>query len=55
MRATALKEVKRTGSDPEVMSFNRKSPESGCRNPKTRVYCAFHFLQGCGSQEEALT
>ena len=44
-----------TESDPEVTSFDRKSPGSGCRRPKTRIYCAFHFLQGCVSQEEAVT
>jgi len=43
------------GSDPEVTSFDRKSPGSGCSRPKTRVYCTFHFLQGCSSQEEAVT
>jgi len=43
------------GSDPELTSFDRKSPGSGCRRPKTRVYCAFHFLQGCSSEEEAVT
>jgi len=34
------------------------SPEvtgSGRRRPKTGVYCTFHFLQGCSSQEEAVT
>jgi len=44
-----------TGSDPEVTSFDRKSPGSGCIRPKTDVYCTFHFLQGCSSQEEAVT
>jgi len=44
-----------TASDPEVASFDRKSPGSGCRRLKTGVYCAFHFLQGCSSQEEAVT
>jgi len=44
-----------TRSDPEVMSFDRKSPRSGCRRPKTPVYCTFHFLQGCCSQEEGVT
>jgi len=29
---------------------DRKSPGSGCRRPKTPVYCTFHFLQGCSSQ-----
>jgi len=28
----------------------RKSPASGCRRPKTRIYCTFHFLQDCISQ-----
>jgi len=44
-----------TGSKPEVTSFDRKSPGSGCRGPKTRVYCEFHFLQGCSSHGEAVT
>jgi len=44
-----------TVSDPEVTSFDRKSPGSGYRRPKTCVYCAFDFLQGCSSQEEAVT
>jgi len=35
-----------TESDPEVTSFDRKLPGSGCRRPKTGVYCTFHFLQG---------
>ena len=39
-----------TGSDPEVTSFDRKSFGSGCTRAKTCVYCAFHFLQGSGSQ-----
>jgi len=46
--------LKVTGSDPEVTSFDWKSPGSGCRRPKTRVYCTFHFLQGCSSQEQAV-
>jgi len=44
-----------TGSDPEVASFERKSPGSGCRRPNTGEYCTFYFLQGCSSQEEAVT
>jgi len=44
-----------TGSDPEVTSFDRKSPGSGCRRPKTGAYCTFRFLQGCSSQEKAVT
>jgi len=44
-----------TGSVPEVTSFDQKSPGSGFRRPKSGVYCTFHFLQGCISQEEAVT
>jgi len=44
-----------TGSDPEVTSFDRKSPGTGCRRSKTRVYLEFHFLQGCSSQGQAVT
>jgi len=29
--------------------------ESGCRRPKTGVYCAFDFLWGCSSLEEVVT
>jgi len=43
------------GSYPEVTSFYRKSPGSGCRQPKTPVYCTFYFLQRCRSQYEAVT
>jgi len=44
-----------TGSDPEVTSFDRKSPRSGCRRPKTRLLGAFILLQDCNSQEVAVT
>jgi len=44
-----------TWSDLQVTSFHRKSRRSGCRRLKTRVYCAFDFLHGCRSQEEAVT
>jgi len=44
-----------TGSDMEVTSFDRKSPGSGCRGPKTCVYCDIHFLQGGSSKGEAVT
>jgi len=44
-----------TGSDPQVTSFDRKSPGSGCRWPKTGAYCTFRFLQDCSSQEKAVT
>jgi len=44
-----------TGSDSEMTSFDWKSPGSGCRRPKIRIYCEFLFLQGCSSQGEAVT
>jgi len=44
-----------TARYPEVTSFRQKSTGSGCRRPKIRLYCTFHFLQGCSSQEEAVT
>jgi len=44
-----------TGSDPEVTSFERKSPGSGCRRPRTPLYCTFHNLRVCSSWEEAVT
>jgi len=44
-----------TWSDPEVMLFHRKSPRSGCKRCKTRVLCTFELLQGCISQEVAVT
>ena len=33
-----------TGSNPDVTSFDRKSPGIDCRRPKTGVYCTFHFM-----------
>ena len=44
-----------TRSDPEVTSFDRKSPGSGCRRLKTRLLGSFELLQGCNSQEVAFT
>jgi len=44
-----------TGSDPEVTSFDWKSPGSGLRRPKIRVHGTFHFLQVYCSQEQAVT
>ena len=44
-----------TGSDPEVTSFDRKSPGSGCRRPISQGLDTFELLQGCNSQEVALT
>jgi len=38
------------GSD----SFARKSPGSGFSGPKTGIFAAFYYLQGCSSHEEAV-
>ena len=43
-----------TGSDPEMMSFDRKLPGSGCRRPISEIWGMFELLQGCNSQEVAL-
>ena len=42
-------------SDLEVMSLDRKSPGSGCRRPISQVLGKFELLQGCNSQEVAVT
>ena len=42
-----------TRTDPEVMSFDWKSPGSGCRRPIRQVLGTFELLQGCNSQEVA--
>ena len=44
-----------TGSDLEVRKFDRKSPGSGCRKPISQVLGTFELLQGCNSQELAVT
>jgi len=44
-----------TGSYSELTSFDRKSLGSGYRIRETCVHCAFDFLQGCSSQEDAVT
>ena len=43
------------GSDAEVMSFNRKTPGRGCRRPISQFLGAFEHLQGCNSEEVAVT
>ena len=43
-----------TGSDPEVTSFDRKSPGSGCRRPISQLLGTFKLLQGSNSQEVAV-
>ena len=42
-------------SDPEVTSFVRKSPGSGCRRPISQVLGMFELFQGRISQEVVLT
>ena len=44
-----------TGSDQEVTSFDRKSPGSGGRRVINQVLGMFELLQGCNSQEMAVT
>ena len=44
-----------TGSDPEVTSFGRKSPGSGCGRPISQVLGTFELLQGFNSQELTVT
>ena len=55
MTANDVTSTQVTGRDLKVMSFDCKSPVSGWKRPKTGVYCTFHILQGCRSQEEAFT
>ena len=44
-----------SGSDLEVMSFGQKSAGSDCRRPISQVLDTFEHLQGCYSQEVAIT
>ena len=44
-----------TGSDQEVTSFDRKSPGSCGRRVIDQVLGIFELLQGCNSQEVAVT
>ena len=44
-----------TGSDPEVTSFDRKSPGSGCRKPISQVLGTFELQQGYMVQQVAVT
>ena len=44
-----------TGSDPEVMSFDRKSPGSCCRRFISQVLGTAELLQGCNLHEVAVT
>ena len=44
-----------TGSEPEVTSFDLKSPGSDSRRPISQVLCTFELLQGSNSQEVTFT
>ena len=44
-----------TGTDPKVTSFDQNAPGGGCRRPISRVLGTFDILQGCNSQEVAVT
>ena len=44
-----------TGSNPEVALFGRKSTGSGCSRLIAGVLDAYELLQGCNSQEAAVT
>jgi len=44
-----------TESDPEVTTFDLKSPGSGCEGPICQVLGTFELPQGCNSQEVAVT
>ena len=44
-----------TESDPEVMSFHRRLPASGCRRMKTHALFMFELLQGSNSHRVELT
>ena len=44
-----------TGSDPEVTSFERNSPGSGCGKAISQVLDTFEPLRGCNSHEVAVT
>ena len=41
--------------DPEVTSFDSKSPRSGCRRPISQLVGTFELVQGGNSQEVAVT
>ena len=44
-----------TGTDPEVTSFHRKSPGSGCRKPISQVLGILELLRRFNLQEVAVT
>ena len=55
MAVTSQEMTHVTGSDSEVTSFGGKSPSSGCRRPISQVLVTFELIQGCNSQEVAVT
>ena len=44
-----------TGSDPEMTTFDQKSPGSGCRRPRSQVLGMFKLLQSCNPRDVELT
>jgi len=44
-----------TSSDLEVTSFHQMWTGDGCRRAKTSILGAFQYLQGCNSQQVAVT
>ena len=44
-----------TRSEPEVISFDWKSPGSSFRSPESQVLHTVELLQGCNSQEVGVT
>ena len=44
-----------TRCDWEATPLHRNWPGKGCRKPKTHLFSAFQLLQGCNSQEVAVT
>ena len=55
MTGNDLTSLEVIGSDPEETSFGRKSAGSNCRRPICQVLGMFELLQGCNSQEVAVT
>ena len=55
MTGNEVTEPEVSRNDPEVTSLDWKSTGSGCRTPKSRVLGTFELLQGCNSQEVAVT
>jgi len=55
VKGNDIKWPQATGTDPEVTSFEQKSPGSGCERPKTWVLGSCILLQSCNSLNVAVT